>query len=160
MLRKAQDPTSALSLMKEKNPTQTLPNLYATTSFFFSFLLLFLTWWPYWSYFPSPFILEQFEYRPSWISCKTQWTTGQLAGWCLRCSETTLKAIFFGVWFNIPASNEELWNLHSSSLDFDKSKQEKTVISHTISKVKNKNKLLQVIVFQLFNYCGCQNKKK
>lgn len=45
-------------------------------------------------------------------------------------------------------------------LDFNKSKQENTVISPTISEVKNMNKLLQVTIFQLFNYCGCQNKKK
>lgn len=45
-------------------------------------------------------------------------------------------------------------------LDFNKSKQEKTVISPTISKVKNMNKLLQVTIFLLFNYRGCQNKKK
>lgn len=41
-----------------------------------------------------------------------------------------------------------------------KAGRKKNVISPTISKVKNKNKLLQVIVFQLFNYCECQNKKK
>ena len=64
------------------------------------------------------------------------------------------------MWFNIPASNEELWNLYSGFLDLDKSKQEVTVISPTISEEKNKHKLLQVIVFQLFNYWGCQNKKK
>lgn len=45
-------------------------------------------------------------------------------------------------------------------LDFNKSKQEKTAISPTISKVKNMNKLLQVTIFLLFNYRGCQNKKK
>lgn len=50
--------------------------------------------------------------------------------------------------------------IFTTAPDLDKSRQEKNAISPTISKVKNKNKLLQVIVFQLFNYCGCQNKKK
>lgn len=94
----------------------------------------------------------------SGISCKTLWTIGQLAGSCLRCSETTQKGIFSvcDSTFLFQMRNCEIF----VSLDLDKSKQEKPVINPTTSKLKNKNKLLQVIVFQLFSYCGCQNKKK
>lgn len=140
--------------MKEKIPLKT----YICKPPLFFFLLPSPPQWPHWSCFSSLFILEQFDYHPSGISCNTLQTIGQLAGSCLRCSETTQKGIFSvcDSTFLFQMRNCEIF----ISLDLDKSKQEKPVINPTTSKLKNKNKLLQVIVFQLFSYCGCQNKEK
>lgn len=109
--------------------------------------------------FSSPFILEQFEYCPSWISCKTLWQ-----GWqngALDAKTQIWEPLFFGVWLNNSCFK---WGTVKSPLQLPwisiKASRKKTVISPTITKVKNMNKLLQVTIFLLFNYRGCQNKKK